>query len=230
MPNGYLISQFLSPVTNRRIDEWGGALENRARFLLAVTRAVRASVGNDYPVAVKLNSADFQKGGFSLDECVQVASWLGAAGIDLLEISGGTYEQPTLLGHEGDEATAAQPQRASTRRREAYFLEYAQAIRAAARIPLMVTGGFRGRLAMEAAVANGETEVIGMARPFCVDVDLPARLVVGSVDRAASWGAEAPTGAWAPARAGQPGFPAQVSERAGRGCLVLSPATTSGGR
>jgi 2,4-dienoyl-CoA reductase-like NADH-dependent reductase (Old Yellow Enzyme family) len=185
--HGYLISQFLSPVTNRRTDEWGGSLENRARLLLDVVRAVRAGVGGDYPVAVKLNSADFQKGGFSLEECVQVATWLGEAGIDLLEISGGTYEQPTLLGHAGDEATAAEPGRVSTRRREAYFLEYAQAIRAAARVPLMVTGGFRSSAAMEAAVASGETDVVGLARPMCVDAELPARLITRSIERAESW-------------------------------------------
>jgi 2,4-dienoyl-CoA reductase-like NADH-dependent reductase (Old Yellow Enzyme family) len=185
--HGYLISQFLSPVTNRRDDEWGGPLENRARLLLDVVRAVRARVGADFPVAVKLNSADFQKGGFTLEECAQVATWLGEAGIDLLEISGGTYEQPTLLGHTGEAATAAEPRRASTRRREAYFLDYAQVIRAAANVPLMVTGGFRSRGAMEAAVSGAETDVVGLARPMCVDAELPARLIAGSVDRAESW-------------------------------------------
>ncbi len=180
--HGYLISQFLSPVTNRRTDDWGGNLRNRSRFLLEVVRAVRARVGADFPVGVKLNSADFQKGGFSLDECVQVAGWLGEQGIDLLEISGGTYEQPRLLDHRGDEATYVAPVRESTRRREAYFLDYASAIRASTEVPLMVTGGFRSRRAMEEAVSSGETEVIGLARPLCVEPEAPRRLIEGTLD------------------------------------------------
>ena len=99
--HGYLISSFLSPVTNRRTDAWGGSLENRARFLLETVRAVRAAVGRDFPVAVKLNSDDFRKGGFSHEECLRVVEWLNAETVDLLEISGGTYEQPRLIGFEG---------------------------------------------------------------------------------------------------------------------------------
>ncbi len=185
--HGYLISQFLSPVTNRRTDEWGGSLENRARFLLETVRAVRKEVGAAYPIGVKLNSADFQKGGFTLDDCARVAGWLGQEGIDLLEISGGTYEQPRLLGHEGDTATLDVPKRESTKRREAYFLEYAAAISESAKIPLMVTGGFRSREAMNEAVGSGDTDVIGLARPLCVHSDLPIGLIDGSVERTESW-------------------------------------------
>jgi 2,4-dienoyl-CoA reductase-like NADH-dependent reductase (Old Yellow Enzyme family) len=180
--HGYLISQFLSPVTNRRSDRWGGSLPNRARFLLSVVRAVRRAVEPAFPVAVKLNSADFQKGGFTLEECVEVASWLADEGIDLLEISGGTYEQPRLLGHRGDARTAAQPQRASTRCREAYFLEYASAIRSASRTPLLVTGGFRSRRAMLEALDNGELDAVGLARPLCVQTDAPRRLLEGTAE------------------------------------------------
>jgi 2,4-dienoyl-CoA reductase-like NADH-dependent reductase (Old Yellow Enzyme family) len=185
--HGYLLSQFLSPVTNRRTDDWGGPLENRARLLLEVVAATRAAVGTDFPVAVKLNSADFQRGGFSLEECVEVAGWLADAGVDLLEISGGTYEQPRMFEHEGMADTAEQPRRESTRRREAYFLEYAAAIQARASPPLMVTGGFRSRRAMTEALAAGETDVIGMARPLCVDPALPRGLIAGRVERAPSW-------------------------------------------
>ena len=177
--HGYLLSQFLSPIINRREDQWGGPLENRARLLLAVVDAVREAVGPDFPVSVKLNSADFQKGGFTLEECTRVASWLGEAGLDLLEISGGTYEQLALLGHHGEESTYQAPKRESTKRREAYFLDYAVAIREATSIPLMVTGGFRSRALMEQAVGQGELEMIGMARPLCVDVDIPRRLIEG---------------------------------------------------
>jgi 2,4-dienoyl-CoA reductase-like NADH-dependent reductase (Old Yellow Enzyme family) len=185
--HGYLISQFLSPVTNRRTDAWGGNLENRARFLLEVVAATRAAVGPDFPVAVKLNSADFQKGGFTLEECAEVARWLADAGVDLLEISGGTYEQPRMFEHEGMAQTAERPQRESTRRREAYFLEYAAAIQARARLPLMVTGGFRSRAAMAEALAAEETDVIGIARPLCVVPDLPRRLIAGEVEAAESY-------------------------------------------
>ena len=90
--HGYLISEFLSPRLNRRSDAWGGGLAARARFLLEAVARTRRAVGDDFPLAVKLNSADFQKGGFSFDESIQVARWLEESGVDLIEISGGTYE------------------------------------------------------------------------------------------------------------------------------------------
>ncbi|WP_278185431.1 hypothetical protein [Marinobacter salicampi] len=103
--HGYLLSSFLSTVTNRRTDQWGGSLENRTRFLLETLRAVRAAVGSGFPVGLKLNSDDFRKGGFSHEDCLQLVEWLNEESVDLLEISGGTYEQPRLLGHTGDRAT-----------------------------------------------------------------------------------------------------------------------------
>lgn len=181
--HGYLISSFLSGVTNRREDRWGGSLQNRARFLLETIKATRAVVGPDFPIGVKLNSADFQKGGFTHEECLQVVEWLNDSGIDLLEISGGTYEQPRLLGYEGKADSRGGPSVAdSTRRREAYFLEYAEAIRKIARMPLMVTGGFRSRAGMLAALRDGETDVIGLGRPLCGESDLPRRLLSGAID------------------------------------------------
>jgi 2,4-dienoyl-CoA reductase-like NADH-dependent reductase (Old Yellow Enzyme family) len=184
--HGYLLAQFLSPATNRREDEWGGPLENRARILLEIVRATRRAVGEDFPVSVKLNSADFQKGGFDLPDCVRVAGWLAEEQIDLLEVSGGTYEQPKLFGYQGRAASAAEPQRASTRRREAYFLEYAREIRAAYPLPMMVTGGFRSRAAMAEALAAGELDVVGLGRPVCMEPDLPGRLAAGTVEGAAA--------------------------------------------
>ena len=174
--HGYLISQFLSPKTNQRHDKWGGSLENRARFVREVVRAVRIAVGDDYPVSIKLNSADFQKGGFTLSECVMVAGWLATDSIDLLEISGGTYEQLSLLGVEPTEV------RESTRKREAYFIEYADAIRQAAQIPLMVTGGFRSRVVMEQAITNKEVDIVGLARPLCTQPNLANQLFAGTID------------------------------------------------
>ena len=99
--HGYLISQFLSPRSNRRTDQYGGALANRARVLLEIIKTIRAAVGADFPVAVKLNSADFQKGGFDFEESLQLAQWLEQSSVDLIELSGGTYEQPKLLGIKG---------------------------------------------------------------------------------------------------------------------------------
>ncbi len=174
--HGYLLSQFLSPRTNRRDDRWGGSLENRARLLLDVVHATRAAVGPNFPVAVKLNSSDFVKGGFTLEESLQVMRWLGEARIDLLEISGGTYEQMEFL-----KAYADGEMRDSTRRREAMFLEYAAAFRAGATTPIMITGGFRTLAGMEAALREGKTDMIGIARPFCLDPDLPRRMISGAL-------------------------------------------------
>lgn len=185
--HGYLLSSFLSPITNQRTDKWGGSLANRARFLLATVRAVRQAVGPNYPIAVKLNSDDFRKGGFSHEECLQVVAWLNAEQIDLLEISGGTYEQPKLLGHTGSAASAKAEDpalRQSTRQREAYFLDYAVAIRRVASMPLMVTGGFRSRAAMEQALADGHCDMIGIARPMCTHPQTPDALLNGTMARA----------------------------------------------
>ena len=176
--HGYLLSQFLSPRTNQRQDRWGGSLDNRARLLLEVARAVRARVGTAYPVSVKLNSSDFVKGGFTLDESLQVVRWLNDEGIDLLEVSGGTYEQLEFF-----KPQAVAEVRDSTREREAMFLQYAQAIKAVARMPIMVTGGFRTLAGMRAALAAGHTDMIGLARPFCLDPDFPARMMAGQMHR-----------------------------------------------
>jgi 2,4-dienoyl-CoA reductase-like NADH-dependent reductase (Old Yellow Enzyme family) len=182
--HGYLLSSFLSPVTNRRADAWGGTLENRARMLLETVRAVRQSVGADFPVSVKLNSDDFRKGGFSNADCLRVVEMLNTEQIDLLEISGGTYEQPRLLGFEGKADTVAEPIRESTRLREAYFLDYADAIRKLARMPLMVTGGFRTRSFMEQTLREGQCDVIGLGRPFCTEPDFPRRMLAGELEAA----------------------------------------------
>jgi len=187
--HGYLISQFLSPVTNQRHDQWGGSLENRARFLLTIIRKAREALGTDFPISVKLNSADFQKGGFTLQESAQVAKWLSDEKIDLLEISGGTYEQLKLLGHSGEQSDIENPEadkdiRESTRIREAYFLQYAKTIQDAIEIPLMVTGGFRSRENMQDALSNKELDMIGIARPLCIDPIVPNKLLSAEIDQA----------------------------------------------
>ena len=174
--HGYLLSQFLSPRTNLRDDRYGGSLENRARMLLEIVEAIRSAVGPSFPIAVKLNSADFQRGGFEFADSIQVAKWLEAASVDLIEISGGTYEQPQLLGVEGMEEVAEQDVRESTIAREAYFVDFALAMQQEVAIPLMVTGGFRLKSAMEEALQNG-ADVIGIGRPMCVMTDAPNRLM-----------------------------------------------------
>lgn len=168
--HGYLVSQFLSPVANVRQDKWGGSPENRMRFVLEVLKAIRAEVGPDYPVGIKLNSADFQRGGYGPDESMNVVRALDAAGIDLIEISGGTYETAAMMG------AGADKRKASTVAREAYFLSYAEDVRSLVRVPLAVTGGFRSAKGMQDAVDSGAMDVVGLGRPLIMDPDLPKKV------------------------------------------------------
>ena len=163
--HGYLLSQFLSPRTNLRQDKWGGSLENRSRLLLQIIREVRAEVGIDFPVSVKLNSSDFQKGGFSEEDSLQVVRLLEQEGIDLLEISGGTYENVVFLVEEED------TRRESTKRREAYFLNFARKVRAISQLPILITGGFRSFDFCNQVLEAGEADLIGMARPFITHLE-----------------------------------------------------------
>jgi 2,4-dienoyl-CoA reductase-like NADH-dependent reductase (Old Yellow Enzyme family) len=182
--HGYLMSEFLSPDINKRDDEWGGSLENRSRILLRIINGCRKALGDNYPISVKLNSADFQKGGFSAEDSSKVASMLSEAKIDLLEISGGTYEQPRLLGLD---TVSINPKRSEIRKestiaREAYFLAYTEEIKKVIDIPLMVTGGFRSRLAMETAINQGACEIVGIGRPLCSDPLSVKKLLDRSID------------------------------------------------
>ncbi len=171
--HGYLISQFLSPLTNKRTDQWGGSIENRMRFLLEIYRAVRAATSEDFIISVKLNSADFQRGGITEEDVITVFKAIDAAGVDIIEISGGTYEAPAMAG------VKAEKRKASTIAREAYFLDFAEKIREHVSCKLMVTGGFRTVAGMNAALASGACDFIGIARPLAVEPDLPARLIAG---------------------------------------------------
>jgi 2,4-dienoyl-CoA reductase-like NADH-dependent reductase (Old Yellow Enzyme family) len=177
--HGYLLSSFLSPRSNVRDDQWGGSLENRARVLMEVVKATRAAVGSSFPISVKLNSADFQKGGFAFEDSLTVAKWLEAAGVDLIEISGGSYEQPAMMDMEGLEPKDDQKVAASTAAREAYFVDFAKAMKAELKVPLMVTGGFRSRAAMEHALESGSADLIGLGRPLCADPLGPSHILAG---------------------------------------------------
>lgn len=170
--HGYLVSQFLSPIANRRTDRWGGSLENRARFVLEVYREMRKQVGSNYPVGIKINSADFQRGGFTEEESIEVVRLLSQEGIDLIEISGGTYERPEMMVYS----------KASTQKREAYFLDYTRKARAVTSTPLMVTGGFRTARFMEEVVANGELDIVGAARPFLLYPDFAKQVLSREVE------------------------------------------------
>jgi 2,4-dienoyl-CoA reductase-like NADH-dependent reductase (Old Yellow Enzyme family) len=170
--HGYLISQFLSPLANERTDEYGGNAVNRSRFLLELVERTREAIGPDKILSVKINSADFQRGGFTEDESLQVARELDRVGIDLLEISGGTYEQAAMMGV---------VRRESTLQREAYFLDFAERLRSEVTMPLMVTGGFRTRAGMDEALDTGAVDVIGLGRPLAIQPEAPAQLLNGEV-------------------------------------------------
>ena len=171
--HGYLISQFLSPLTNKRQDQWGGSIENRSRFLLEAYKAVRSATSENFIISVKLNSADFQRGGISEEDVIYVFKTMDAVGIDIIEVSGGTYEAPAMAG------VKAEKRKASTVAREAYFLDFAEKIRQEVNCHLMVTGGFRTAAGMNAALDSGACDFVGIARPFAVEPDLGNRLVAG---------------------------------------------------
>jgi 2,4-dienoyl-CoA reductase-like NADH-dependent reductase (Old Yellow Enzyme family) len=168
--HGYLVSQFLSPRHNQRTDAWGGTPERRMRFVLAVYEAIREVVGPAFPVSIKLNSADFQKGGFSEEESLEVVKTLARAGIDLIEISGGSYESPRMMGSPSSDKSS---------QREAYFLQFAAKARQVCQVPLAVTGGFRSAAGMAEALRSGATDMIGLARPLAVEPELSGQILRG---------------------------------------------------
>jgi len=169
--HGYLVSQFLSPLTNLRTDQWGGSLENRARFVLEIYRNMRAKVGDDFPLSIKINSADFQRGAFTEVESMEVIKMLDQEGMDLIEVSGGTYERAAMVGT---------MQKESTKQREAYFLDFIVKVRDKINTPLMLTGGFRTLATMNAAIDNKELDFIGLGRPFCIYPEVAKELIDGS--------------------------------------------------
>jgi len=169
--HGYLVSQFLSPLTNLRKDRWGGSLENRARFALEIYRNMRSKVGDDFPLSIKINSADFQRGAFTEEESMEVIQMLDEEGMDLIEVSGGTYERAAMVGT---------MQKESTKKREAYFLDFIVKVREKIAAPLMLTGGFRTVETMNKAIENGVLDLIGLGRPFCIYPNVVQELIDGS--------------------------------------------------
>ncbi|MDM5453901.1 NADH:flavin oxidoreductase/NADH oxidase family protein [Peribacillus simplex] len=171
--HGYLVNQFLSPYHNQRTDEWGGSLTNRMRFLMEIYQEIRNQVGENFPIGIKLNSTDFQRGGFTEEESMEVLQRISEVGIDLIEISGGNYENPKMMGGEVKE---------STKKREAYFLEYANKARKLVSTPLVVTGGFRSQEGMTEAIASGTIDMVGLAKPFALVPDLPNQIFEGKYE------------------------------------------------
>ena len=170
--HGYLVSQFLSSLTNQRKDKWGGSLENRARFVIEIYRNMRSKCGDDFPLGIKINSADFQRGAFTEDESMEVIQMLDSEGMDLIEVSGGTYERAAMVGA---------VQKESTQKREAYFMDFIVKVRKKIKSPLMLTGGFRTVETMDAAIQNGELDFVGLGRPFCVFPNVANDLMSGAM-------------------------------------------------
>lgn len=161
--HGYLLSQFLSPLTNKRTDKWGGSLENRSRLLITIVKNIREACGTSFDLSVKLNSADFQRGGFDIEDAKTVVSFLTPYHIDLIELSGGSYEAPAMQGRSADQRTLA---------REAYFLEFASYIAEHSQIPIMTTGGIK-KLSVVEKVLSNNIALVGMATALAYAPTLP---------------------------------------------------------
>ncbi|MBU2521951.1 MAG: NADH:flavin oxidoreductase [Proteobacteria bacterium] len=173
--HGYLLSQFLSPVFNKRNDRYGGSLENRANFLLEILKSIRAKVGDDYPLLIKMNSRDFLEGGLELEESIKVGAMLKEEGIDAIEISGGTAVSgklsPVRTGILSEDD-------------EAYFKDAARAFKESIDIPLILVGGIRSLGVAKYIVDNNIADYISMSRPFIREPDLINRWKSGSQDKA----------------------------------------------
>jgi 2,4-dienoyl-CoA reductase-like NADH-dependent reductase (Old Yellow Enzyme family) len=193
--HGYLINQFLSMRTNRRHDQWGGSLENRARFLLRILESVRAATGREYPVLVKINSEDQIKGGFTLEESAQVCSWLSEMRVDAIELTGGTFESALNIARGEIPEDVILRQFRGLRRlqikliiramkkkfafRQAYFLENAKRIKPRVNVPLILVGGMRDPLMMENILEHGHADLLSMSRPLIREPGLPNRWKAG---------------------------------------------------
>ncbi|WP_242109182.1 NADH:flavin oxidoreductase/NADH oxidase family protein [Aliiroseovarius subalbicans] len=167
--HGFLLSQFLSPLFNKRQDTYGGGIDNRMRLVLETIQAVRDAVGPQFPIAIKLNSSDQLEGGLSADDALKVVAALDGSSIDLIDISGGTYFPGAKAASDGAG-------------RGPYFLDFARRARAVTTKPLMVTGGFKTHAQAQAAVADGVADVVGLARAFVLEPSLPDLWQDGQTD------------------------------------------------
>ncbi|MEP3049278.1 MAG: NADH:flavin oxidoreductase/NADH oxidase family protein [Roseibium sp.] len=166
--HGFLLSQFLSPLFNKRTDAYGGSLDNRMRLVLETVDTVRRAVGPHYPIGLKLNATDQLEGGFQEDEALAVVAALDGTSIDVIDISGGTYfpGAPSSSDRAGSGP---------------YFLDFSKRARAKTNIPLMVTGGFKTLRQAKAGIEEGKADLVGLARALVVDPDLPKKWEIGRV-------------------------------------------------
>lgn len=166
--HGYLLNQFLSPHDNRRVDEYGGSLENRMRIITEIYSGIREKTGKDFSIALKINSSDFSSDGFSEEDSIKVIKKMDELGIDLIEISGGNYENPTMQGIG----------------KGAFFINYAAKVKKSITTPIAVTGGFNTAEGIEKAINNNETDLVGLARPLVMVPDLPNQMAAGTFTQA----------------------------------------------
>ena len=166
--HGYLVSQFLSPHDNRRTDKYGGSLENRMRFLKEIYLGMREELGKDFPIGIKINSTDFKEDGLTEEDSLETIVELANLGLDFVEISGGTYERPAMMG-----AT-------STSSNKVFFAEYSKKLKQKVDIPVIVTGGIRSINAMNTLLNDNTTDFIGIARPLTIDPNIPNKIKQGT--------------------------------------------------
>jgi len=166
--HGFLLSQFLSPAFNKRTDEYGGSLENRARFLMEVVKSIREEVGRQYPILVKLNSEDFLEGGLTRDEAIQVSGMLAKGSVDAVELSGGTVASPTNF-------IPPRPGSLPTPDKEVFYRETAKVFKQKVSIPLILVGGIRSYEVAERLVRDGMTDYISLSRPLICEPGLVKR-------------------------------------------------------
>ncbi|KAM0228311.1 hypothetical protein ACHAPO_010855 [Fusarium lateritium] len=173
--HGYLLSQFLSSKTNQRTDEYGGSARERAKIVVDIIKAIRKAVPPSFTIGIKFNSVDHQSSQ-ALEDCIEQLRLITDAGIDFLEISGGSYEEGIGMVNP-DKAPAVKKE--STKAREAFFLDFATAIRGQfPGLPLLVTGGFRSRTVIEDALASGSLDIVGLARPAMLDPSVPTNTLL----------------------------------------------------
>lgn len=166
--HGYLISQFLSPFDNRRSDEYGGSLENRMRFLKEIYLAMRQQVGHDFPIGLKINSTDFRTDGFTEADSIAVVKEMDDLGIDFVEVSGGSYENPQMTSATSKDKPTV------------FFADYSQRLKTQIQAPVIVTGGIRSAASMVSIITDGVADFVGLARPLAMNPQLPNHIAAGT--------------------------------------------------
>jgi 2,4-dienoyl-CoA reductase-like NADH-dependent reductase (Old Yellow Enzyme family) len=179
--HGFLLSNFISPYTNRRTDRWGGSVENRARIVTEIVRCIKEQTEADFPVLVKMNATDgFQPGthkadmGIEISQVVETAKLLEKAGVCAVEVSGGISEAGGVTIRTAINSPA----------KEAYFKEYSKAIKKAVNIPVILVGGVRSLSVMEYLLENGFADMVSMSRSFICEPDLVLKLKSGEAKKA----------------------------------------------